>query len=592
LSIHFRQFVLASRVRDMANTYTLEEAAEKVNIPPDEFKRRLREDWKHIRSFRDGSTLRFRANDVDELARSLGLGSSTPELQLPEPGSAASSEVTIPMELNLDDSGPAPVLNETPSEQPKSAPTEEVENLIVLDDNITLGGPDVFVLQEDKPAPAPPSGSKLGLKKPDSDVRLEKAEERKSKKKPDDSSDSILTEEIDLGVMAGGSSGKLTGSSKIKLSPSSSSSKISKGGSGKIKKSEIDKTTVPPPDEEDSSEFELSLDVDSSDEFELSLSDDSSADISLGDVQGAPSAGPRSGINLSNPVDSGLSLEERGTGPKSGTKSGGPKSGGPKSGKSKSAPKPADDEEEIDFELSLDTPGASSKGLGSSKSSKKLADSDSEFELTLDSEGDLSDSLEVETGSFASDEQKGDIFETDFEIPALDDDSASEAVALEEADTDLDSSDFDLAVDETGLEESASEVVAIDDETEAPKPKPKGKKKAPKPAREEEVVEADDQAVSFDDVELSAGEALEGVTPDEDAETEAEAGEPQIVYVGSKPWGVLPAIMLFPCVIVLFVAGLMGYELMHSVWGYHQPTKPTSVVTDAVAQMFDLKPKE
>ena len=221
--------------------------------------------------------------------------------------------MNVPIHLDLEDSGPAPVVEPKPkAEKSRSQPTEEVENLIVLEEeSSTPGGEDVFVLADDSaqappPKSAPASSSKLGVK-PDSDVRLEKSD-RKTKKKSDDS-DSIVTEEIDLGVMAGGSSGKLTGSSKKKLSPSSS--KINKGGSGKI--SNLDKTTVPP--EEDSSEFELSLDVDSSDEFELSLSEDSSGEISLGDVS-AGTAGPRSGINLGNPLDSGLSLEDSGTGVK------------------------------------------------------------------------------------------------------------------------------------------------------------------------------------------------------------------------------------------------------------------------------------
>src|SRR5438270_6744414 len=59
----------------MAQTYTLEEAAQRLGITPDEMKRRLKDDWKTVRSFRDGPTLRFRAQEIDELARTLGLGS-------------------------------------------------------------------------------------------------------------------------------------------------------------------------------------------------------------------------------------------------------------------------------------------------------------------------------------------------------------------------------------------------------------------------------------------------------------------------------------------------------------------------------------
>src|SRR5262249_43512793 len=147
----------------------------------------------------------------------------------------------------------------------------------------------------------------------------------------------------------------------------------------------------------------------------------------------------------------------------------------------------------IDFELSLDS-GASSMRLG--PSGKRPAESDSEFELTLDDSDPLA--TPVGEGAAAADEPKGDIFETDFEIPALDDTSGSEAVNLEEADTDLESSDFDLALEEgdaTSEDESGSQVVVID-EDEGARPKhlvSPGKRRAAK--------EVDEGEVSYDDLE-------------------------------------------------------------------------------------------
>src|SRR5438067_10361867 len=75
----------------MAQTYTLEEAALRLGISPEDMKRRLKDDWKTVRSFRAGPTLRFRAGDIDELARSIGAASDA-GLQLapmdtPKPGS-------------------------------------------------------------------------------------------------------------------------------------------------------------------------------------------------------------------------------------------------------------------------------------------------------------------------------------------------------------------------------------------------------------------------------------------------------------------------------------------------------------------------
>ena len=62
-----------------------------------------------------------------------------------------------------------------------------------------------------------------------------------------------------------------------------------------------------------------------------------------------------------------------------------------------------------------------------------------------------------------------DIFETDFEVPALEDESGSQVAALDESDTDLESSDFDLALGEEDMaaeEGSGSQVVALDEEGE------------------------------------------------------------------------------------------------------------------------------
>src|SRR5262249_26512413 len=75
----------------------------------------------------------------------------------------------------------------------------------------------------------------------------------------------------------------------------------------------------------------------------------------------------------------------------------------------------------------------------------KLTDSDSEFELTLNERG--------ERKGGARREQK-DIFETDSDLCLGD----SQAAALEEEDGDLESSDFDLAMEDSG---SASKTVIV-----------------------------------------------------------------------------------------------------------------------------------
>ena len=97
-------------------------------------------------------------------------------------------------------------------------------------------------------------------------------------------------------------------------------------------------------------------------------------------------------------------------------------------------------------------------------------DSSSEFELTLDDSGGLAPLEEEAAPASGSGSGEKDIFETDFDVPALEDESGSQAVALDESDTDLESSDFDLALgdEDAGSEdESGSQVVVLEDEEEA-----------------------------------------------------------------------------------------------------------------------------
>src|SRR5437763_6642786 len=65
----------------MAQYYTLDEAARVLQTTPDEVRKMA--DDKKLRTFRDKGTLRFRAQEIDELARQMGLGSD-PDLQLGE----------------------------------------------------------------------------------------------------------------------------------------------------------------------------------------------------------------------------------------------------------------------------------------------------------------------------------------------------------------------------------------------------------------------------------------------------------------------------------------------------------------------------
>lgn len=297
------------------------------------------------------------------------------------------------------------------------------------------------------------------------------------------------------------------------------------------------------------SEFELTLapeDEGGPRTNPLKLGDDE--DVDLGGPlppSESPSRAEMSGINLQVPADSGISLEK-----KKKTAGGG---GG---------------DDAVDFELTIDEDGAS----GPKTLRGKLTDSDSEFELTLD-EGSSTSLPKVgrSSGLDSSGEQK-DIFETDFDLQAAGmEESGSQAVPLDEADTDLESSDFDLAIEDA---DSGSQVVPLDEDTsslDAGAPRPKSK-----------VSKADDLSGvdSYADEDLLA-------TEDRPAEEQLdEEPAPITVPAAQAEWGIYPLIMMVPCVLIMIMAMLMSYELVHSMWGYHASSKPTGLLVDSFAKMF------
>lgn len=556
---------------------TLEEAAEKLGISPEEMKKRLKTDpeFKRLSQIRDGSTVRFKLAAIEELARQLGMA----------------SDQDLPL---------APVKEEPPgSDDFKVSGTTDKKQSKKEDVPLDFGSSeeDVFSLTEEPKPAAPKSSAKLTPNKPaksmsdssssaadgssDSDVRLDGGKSKKGKSEGKGDETGVPTEEIALdfsgpgsAVIKGGSSAKLSAPKSTGSSGKLSSSEASRGGS---------KPTA------DSSEFELSLDADS-DDFELQMNPDSSGDeVDLGSMPKEKGAGAssgkagKSGINLRDPADSGISLEKK--------------------GKETAAKKKTDesDDADVDFELSLDSSAiASSSKLGAPKSGKLIldADSDSEFELTLDdSGGSGGSSLEQAALSAAELEQsddKGDIFETDFEIPPMpQDESASEAVAIE-SDTDLDQADIavddevsDVVVEEE--EASESEVVLLGDEDEAPAPKSASKVRLKKPPRADEI-EGD---VALDEDEDSAAAALKGVKSrkrglDEDEDEEA-APAGAVIERPTKPWGIVPTLFLAPTLLLMLVGGLMGFEMLNTMWGYQQPRKPAAPIIRGLASNFDME---
>jgi hypothetical protein len=512
---------------------TLEEAAARLGISTEEFKKRLKTDpaFRQLVPIRDGSSLRFKPAAVDELARQLG-AASDPELPLGPLGQAPTPD---------SDDFKVPGLA---GREPKKADNEPLP---------LAGSDDIFSLSSDESK----SG---GKKKGDSDARLDPA---KAKKRKEGDESAVPTEElaIDFG---GQSSAVIKGGSSSKLSAPKSSGKLS---SGKLSASDSSKNLANPGGG-DSSEFELSLDADS-DDFELKLNTEASDEVALGAAPKDSSGGKRpgeSGINLRDPADSGISLE---------------KGKGADKAKAKPAPKASESDADVDFELTLDSSSAASNVKLAGMKNKDEQDSDSEFELTLDDSG--GSNIE-QTALGAAEADKGDIFETDFEIPPMEgSDSGSEAVALE-SDTDLEKSDFEVAVGDSDVvaeDTSASEVVLLEDESEAPTMKGRSRRKAAADVDLADVEAEEDESVS------RALKGVRGRRADED-EDEEEAAAPAGAYRPVE-WGWFPGTFLALAFPFVLIGGMMAFQLLETMWGYQQPRKPTAPLVQGLAKTLDME---
>jgi excisionase family DNA binding protein len=600
--------------------YTLDEAARILGVSADELKQMSKRG--ELRAFQDRGTLRFRTQDVEERARQQGHGSAD---MLPLGDVAKPKPADSPMKKPKDDvfnfaldlpEDQVPIGHESPGPPPttpkkktsKVDPKKPISKLgpdsdvrlvaegdalefsvgsdsdvkIVGDSGPRSGPPGSKPPSSGPKSPAPPkrrTGALLDSKErlvdigTDSDIKMimdegpagkphRSSRDSEIRLEPDDpqhrsgkgTSDSLLTEEIDLdaeirkaeeAARAQPEPAKSPPRAKAPEFPTTSPFELSEADfrpshaepEGQVKSrpaSSDDAVVTPERTEESSSDFELTptgqaeeppLDL-GSDEFELEVDDNA---VGLGDTPAAK--GPASGINLQDPADSGISLEE-----------------------------PAESDE-IEFELSLDAEATPKPAPAAEP------DSDSEFELTIDESGGLAP-LEPQ----AADEEK-DIFETDFDVPALEEESGSEAVALDEVDTDLDSSDFDIALSETDMaseDESGSQVVALEEEEAEP-----GARTVQRPRPKKRGVAVEE--------EEGIGELMEEAE-EEEVEEEEEPVAPAAVAAPAPEWGPLPVIFLLPCLAVLVLVGLMGFEMLQSVTGYHKPGPITKQVAKLLGQ--------
>jgi hypothetical protein len=213
-----------------------------------------------------------------------------------------------------------------------------------------------------------------------------------------------------------------------------------------------------------------------------------------------------------------------------------------------------DDDSDSDFDLNLDddiglaqdiTPGAGDSGINLAKPDdsglllKKAVDSglnlksgdtdssDSEFDVSLESDDDIFDSNDLPTFK-ASD--------TAPRMSKVDEDSSDE----------ISDSDFELALDEDGDEESGSDVVALDED-------------------EEEEESSDDYDESEDDVAA-----------------DIEGGPGVMVNAQPAPWGGLWVGVLSVTTMLFVVVMMMMYEISRNAWSYHEPYPLTATIIETV----------
>lgn len=616
--------------------YTLEEAARILGMESEELVQMAQK--RQVRAFADRGTWRFRTQDIEELARQRGAASS-PELQLGEsgatrqmpaagksPGKPADESGLFPfsLEASPDDSRETVSFNPPPKGTGKSSKRLDkgTGGMPASDSDVRLVpqtsdlefklAPDSKVRLGDSPAPSPKSSKRVkdgsgesGVKlvrseagssdsdvkivpdsddiipiatqKPkskgsDSDIRIEPASGPASgvglkKGSPEDS---VLTEEIDLDAELKKAEQDVGHTRKIpkpKPAAAPTTSPFELSDSDLEAPRLTDPKSKKPTDS--SSDFELtaagSANPDSSSDFELTLQDDSPSPIELTSddstdmggqddaiqlgkkPRGKKGADPDSGINLGQPADSGIPLEQ-----------------GLESGDS------------IEFELSLDSSESTPKPARAA-----MVDSDSEFELTLDDSGGLAPMEEDDSATMtqAPVGEDGDIFETDFEVPAIEDESGSQAVAID-SDTGTESSDFDLSLGEEEMvsdDDSGSQVVVLEDEEDVDdaaatvaRPSKSGRAAAVATVDDEEVAEEGDMPV------------------DEVADEDEEVVAPRRMVAAAPPtdWGVQPILALIPCTIAMFLVGVMGFELLRGMWGYRQGSKVGGPVVRFFSEMF------
>jgi excisionase family DNA binding protein len=419
-----------------------------------------------------------------------------------------------------------------------------------------------------------------GKKASDSDIRIEEVE-------PSGKVDQNVTEEIDLDAEARKAEEARTKAGGKRPKPASSPALPTKSPF-ELSESDIDvngPAVGQPAETDSSSDFELKPMSESLSPLEISSSElpavKSDDEINLGQMTGGKGA---SGINLRDPADSGISLEPasseemelnlslepgRTPQPASAAKQEADSSSDFDLNVDEGSSSPTTDSSS-DFELSLQqedaspTEGSSSEfelsldvegsdlvvEEGSSDLAAAGSDSDSEFELTLDESGGLS-----------------------FEGEAPSEESGSEAVALDEEGTDLETSEFDLSLEG---EESGSQVVPLEDEEEFDEGAATVQRKAAGAVVEEEE---------------ALGEELDEDLEAPEEEEEVEVAAAPAAAAPPADWGIAIPLVSLLTTVFLFLVSLMSFELIQGMWGYHTGNKVSNLIIRPIAKMVSGEEK-
>jgi hypothetical protein len=298
----------------MARFISLEDAARKLGISPEQLRERAQH--REVRAFQDGGTWRFREEDIEELSRSLGMGSD-PDLSLSD------LDLDVPADSDLDMAnfqlGVASPDPDRSSSQEIKAATGTGEGDVLLDDltvppELTGSSSTIIGMKPGGKQPSDsdvklmPEGAARGVS--DSDVRLAQPGFRR----PSDSDVTLVSDDTgELPVFGGGSKRPAPAAQPpVGEDPNETTLRPSPllGSSGE----------VPAAPADSDSDFELTpssvidaLQPDSGSDFELTALDNSEEiatppkrSPSDSDVTGA--LGSASGVNLGRPTDSGINL--------------------------------------------------------------------------------------------------------------------------------------------------------------------------------------------------------------------------------------------------------------------------------------------